>query len=243
VNTRGEQTRANLLDAAERLFGERGVAGVSMREIRIASGARNTGALQFHFGDRDGLLDALTLRHLPRIAALQGRIHDEVAAAGELDDSRRLVEILVRPAAEYVNLGPSERNWVKIMGDVGTAPDMRLATMRQFAPEAAEAAGRELYARVEARVGQARARERMLLAAQIVVHVCADRARRLDDPRYANRVTDHEVFVENLVDMVHAGLFAPIGRLARRRRLGTGGAVDVTGVPDGDAAPTEPVAP
>src|SRR5690348_10081248 len=56
MTERGDRTREHLLDVAERLYGERGVASVSMREIRVASGARNTAALQFHFGDRDGLI-------------------------------------------------------------------------------------------------------------------------------------------------------------------------------------------
>ncbi len=44
------------MSAAEKLFAARGVDRVSLREINRASGARNAVALQYHFGDRDGIV-------------------------------------------------------------------------------------------------------------------------------------------------------------------------------------------
>src|SRR3954462_6587369 len=111
MSARGDKTREHLLDVAERLFAERGIAGVSLREIRIAAGARNTAAMQFHFGDRDGLVDALMARHMPRITALQQRMYDLMVAEDRAADRRSLVEVLVRPSADYLSWGPSERSW------------------------------------------------------------------------------------------------------------------------------------
>ena len=55
---RREQTRTALLDAAARLFAERGVDGASVDAIAEAAG-RTSGALYDHFGSKDGLLFAL----------------------------------------------------------------------------------------------------------------------------------------------------------------------------------------
>lgn len=46
--------RERLLREAARLFAERGVDGVSTREICAAAGV-NPGAIHYHFGDKDGL--------------------------------------------------------------------------------------------------------------------------------------------------------------------------------------------
>jgi AcrR family transcriptional regulator len=220
---RGAQTRENLLDAAERLFGERGVAGVSLREIRIASGARNTGALQFHFRDRAGLLDALTKRHLPRIAELQEHVYDDVVARRASEDGagraadrtaaegRGFVEVLVRPVAEYLTLGPSERAWVKIMAELGTRPDMPLVRMSTFAPAAALTAGNALFEQLRKDLPAVIAGERMVLATRSMVNVCADRARLVDDPERREHAVSDAVFVENLVDMTYGSLVAPLG--------------------------------
>uniref|UniRef100_UPI0010418D0F TetR/AcrR family transcriptional regulator n=1 Tax=Actinomadura fibrosa TaxID=111802 RepID=UPI0010418D0F len=64
-------TRERLLDAAERLYAERGIDGVSLREIVQAAGARNATAVQYHFGDRGGVIRAIFARHLPDVSARQ----------------------------------------------------------------------------------------------------------------------------------------------------------------------------
>src|ERR1700759_4310249 len=101
MSARGDKTRDHLLDTAEQLFAQRGIAGVSLREVRIASGARNTAAIQFHFGDREGLYQALMERHLPRIANIQHRLFDDMLEQKGTSDARALVEVLVRPTNDY----------------------------------------------------------------------------------------------------------------------------------------------
>lgn len=59
----GDENRARILRAAEELMAEEGIDGVSLREINKAAGQRNASAIQYHFGDRDGLLVALLARH------------------------------------------------------------------------------------------------------------------------------------------------------------------------------------
>jgi AcrR family transcriptional regulator len=45
--------------AAERLFAERGLDGVSLREIGAAVGNANNSAVQYHFGSKDQLVRAI----------------------------------------------------------------------------------------------------------------------------------------------------------------------------------------
>jgi AcrR family transcriptional regulator len=222
MTARGDKTRNHLLDVAEQQFGERGVNGVSLREIRIASGARNTTAIQFHFGDRDGLIRALVARHLPRIAELQQQLYDAMVAEGRADDPRSMVEVLVRPSAEYLERGPSERAWVKVMGDLGAEPELEVRDMASDAPEPAVRVSHELYQRLADLVAPVIAAERMLVLAQCTVHICADRA-RLRDSADSRPHVPSDVFVENLIDMVSGALFAPVGpTTAAEGRIETG---------------------
>ena len=70
------ETRAALLDAAERVFRERGVARTSLAEIAAAAGVTR-GAVYWHFRDKTALFEALCERvHLPMEAML--------ASAGEI---------------------------------------------------------------------------------------------------------------------------------------------------------------
>lgn len=203
---RGEETRARLLDAAEALYGERGVDGVSLREIRIASGARNAAAVQFHFGDRDGLLQALAERHLPRIAAIQRELYDTMIAEGRRGDRRSLVEVLVRPAAEYVCAGRSERSWIRIMSDLASMPDIRHNELVDVAPERAVELGTELFEQMAAQMPRPIATERLFTVMLSTTHICADRARLKEHPDARPMIPD-AMFVDNLVDMALGALF------------------------------------
>ncbi|QWC86475.1 TetR/AcrR family transcriptional regulator [Nocardioidaceae bacterium] len=60
-------TRDALLDAAERLFAEHGVAAVSDRRVAVEAGQGNNAAVAYHFGRRADLVEALVMRHLPTV--------------------------------------------------------------------------------------------------------------------------------------------------------------------------------
>src|SRR5580698_7666421 len=55
--TRGEETRARIIVAAMRLFGEKGYEGASTRDIATAAGV-NAPALQYYFDNKEGVLRA-----------------------------------------------------------------------------------------------------------------------------------------------------------------------------------------
>jgi AcrR family transcriptional regulator len=53
--TRGEETRARIIAAAMRLFGEKGYEAASTRDIAAAAGV-NAPALQYYFDKKEGVL-------------------------------------------------------------------------------------------------------------------------------------------------------------------------------------------
>jgi AcrR family transcriptional regulator len=220
MTARGDLTRQHLLDVAERLYGERGVGAVSLREIRIAAGSRNTAAMQFHFRDFHGLVDALIERHIPQISEIQEGLYERFVAEGRSEDPRSLVEVLVRPTAEYLRRGPSERAWVKIMGELSSSPYLRSREMRSIAPARAVDVSRRLYEMLLVDMPAAIALERMIVIAQNIVQICADRARVEEAPiEHASRVP-LDVFIENFVDMRFGALFAPMSAETAQLMLG-----------------------
>jgi AcrR family transcriptional regulator len=57
----GEDTRERLLNAAEQLFAEHGVSGTTLRALTKAANV-NLAAVHYHFGGKEGLLDAVVER-------------------------------------------------------------------------------------------------------------------------------------------------------------------------------------
>src|SRR6476619_7339038 len=54
-------TKDKILDTAERLIGEQGIAATSLRQI-IAEAGVNLAAVHYHFGSKEEMLDALVIR-------------------------------------------------------------------------------------------------------------------------------------------------------------------------------------
>lgn len=63
-------TRELILDAAERLFAERGFAGVSMRDIVAETPLKNQASLYHHFQNKEALYQAVLSRGVDNIVAL-----------------------------------------------------------------------------------------------------------------------------------------------------------------------------
>jgi AcrR family transcriptional regulator len=62
TNALGAATRSRLIAEGERLFAERGIASVTLKEVAHAAGQRNNAAIQYHFGNKEGLLRAITVQ-------------------------------------------------------------------------------------------------------------------------------------------------------------------------------------
>jgi AcrR family transcriptional regulator len=216
VTRRGDATRQRILDAAELLYGERGVDAVSLREIRLAAGQRNSSALQVHFGDADGVLLALAQRHMPRVGAIGERLHATLGT----DDPAALVEVLVRPWAEYVLVGPRERAWVKVAADLAARPERRWREIHEHAPVVVLQVGLELTEALTPVLGPDVALDRVMRVGLAALHLCADRAARLDAPHLAGTLgLDDQAWADDLVATSIAAALAPTAtRRARSAR-------------------------
>jgi len=91
-----------LMRTAERLFAEQGIHAVSLRQIGETAGMRMAGTVAYHFGDKDGLIQAI-------IADRDGPIDERrLALLAELErkartrDLRAVAEVGIRPSAEAI---------------------------------------------------------------------------------------------------------------------------------------------
>jgi AcrR family transcriptional regulator len=118
-----EVTKHRLIRAAEELLAERGIEGVSLREINAAAGMRNATALQYHFQDRYGLVKAILAKHTPAIDSARHALLDDYVLAGR-DDLRELAGALVRPSAQKLRDPDGGRAYLRIHAQVLNRPEM-----------------------------------------------------------------------------------------------------------------------
>jgi AcrR family transcriptional regulator len=195
----GGSTPARLIAAAERLFAEHGVDGVSLREINQASGARNTMAIQYHFGDRDGLIRAVLDKHLPSLEARRHSLLDSY----EADPSAQLRDLggaLVRPYADKLTDLDGGPEFLQLYAALLNRPhDM-------VEPDALQEPGSSLH-RWRRLVDPALDDDAVRLHRRFtaVCHTITELGRRA---RAEDR-HDHRLFISYLVDNVTAILGAP----------------------------------
>ena len=82
---RGERARSDILDAAERLIAERGSL-VPLRDIAVAAGQRNNSAVNYHFRNRQDLIDAIVRRRLEPMERERAQMVEDLMHAR--DDAR-----------------------------------------------------------------------------------------------------------------------------------------------------------
>jgi AcrR family transcriptional regulator len=99
---RGIATQTAILDAAERLIAERGLAGVSLGEIARAANQRNRAATQYYFSSLDELVMAIMARSSPDVRQRRTDMLRELDLAGRGHDIRSLVEVQVLPTASLL---------------------------------------------------------------------------------------------------------------------------------------------
>jgi AcrR family transcriptional regulator len=79
VPAAAKSTKEQILVAAERMIADRGVDGVSMRQIGAAVGSGNNSAVLYHFGSKDKLVEAVFEHRLPPLRARRAELVAERA--------------------------------------------------------------------------------------------------------------------------------------------------------------------
>ncbi len=112
-----EPTADHLLRVAERLFAERGLAGVSLRQIAVAAGQRNPAVVQYHFGSKDDLVQAIIES---RSAVLDHRRFELMSSPTLVghDELRRLVRAIVIPLHELA----SGTHYLRFLANLAASP-------------------------------------------------------------------------------------------------------------------------
>jgi AcrR family transcriptional regulator len=196
-----------LIDAAARLFAERGVDNVSIAEIVRSAGQRNTSAVHYHFGSRDEILRAVLARHVPELAERRTVLLEQ-ARTRSAGGARAAAEAIVRPVTEFAQGGWRERAYLQIGSELAGAverssPQIRVLLMQTAGHEAWDLL-RQRCPKVPTDVW----RTRQEICIVFIGRAAADRARQLDR-KSTRRVLSDDRFVDNLVEMLLGAMKAP----------------------------------
>ncbi|MFF8377481.1 TetR/AcrR family transcriptional regulator [Streptomyces sp. NPDC015661] len=212
ARTSGPETREKLIRAAEELFAAQGVHGAQLRDVVALAGQANPSAVQYHFGSRAGLLDAVMAGRQTRTEQVLAPLFETALLAGALlagaeDELRRLVAALVTAEASELRTDRGRR-CLRISAQLSHESGVRTRTPH---PTLAGTVYWRLIERIADRLAagglpEPLLLERLDLALTVVGAAMADRARQYLDG--TEPLTDEPLFLADLVETTTALLRA-----------------------------------
>ncbi len=210
-------TRTRLIEVAERLFAERGIAAVSLREIGATAGQRNNSAATYHFGSKQKLIDAVFEYRMARINQRRLAMLAALDHVGRGEDIRAVAEALVYPVAETIT---ERSHYARFIAQAFSDPVRSgLMSLQLDVMESA----RHVWVRFDRclrGVPRPIRAQRLVAAGAFFVTTLAQHERDLHQG--TTEVPPTAVLVSNLVDMMVGLLTAPVSEATRRKLRATG---------------------
>ena len=126
------ETRTRILDAAEELFMQHGFEGTSMRHLTSRAGV-NLAAVNYHFGSKDALIEAVFRRRLDPMNA------ERIAALDRLEDPspEDIIRAFVSPGLRMIeDAKGGGRNFIRLLGRTYSEPAKTIRALigQMYAP-------------------------------------------------------------------------------------------------------------
>jgi AcrR family transcriptional regulator len=198
-------TKEQIVRAAERLFAAHGLDGVSLRQIGAEAGNGNNSAVQYHFGSKEQLAQAIFEDRLPFIDERRRLL----VAHRRPDDLRSLVECYVLPILEQ-----GEQEGSHYLGFIAMLQQSASREVFERIPEQLRDSTRAFREQVRALLPQIPEQLRTHRIGQALafsVHATADRERAR---AHGHDVLPFAVHVTDLLDGLVGFLEAPVSPAA-----------------------------
>jgi AcrR family transcriptional regulator len=204
-----EQTRKQLISAAEKLFAKDGIDGVSLRQINLEAGQKNSSAAHYHFGSKDSLIMAIYQHRMENVNERRLKKISELESSGDEKNIRALVGAIVYPIVEEIDADMSGRHYIRFMAQAIGHPQLDLIELWQQEHSGGLSRTIDLIRKALPDTPSAIVGQRFGLAFEQIVHSLADREKLRKSAKHSFEVNS-ALFVSNLVDCISGAMAAPV---------------------------------
>lgn len=134
TGSRSQATRERILDEAEKLFAERGFYGVSIRDVTGAAEV-DVALVSYHFGSKQGLLDAVLLRRAADLNDERLALLDAVLATGTRRPPRLedIIDAFTRPLLDRSTRGSvGWKSYFALVAEINNSPEFGGVMMTRY---------------------------------------------------------------------------------------------------------------
>lgn len=198
------------MDAAEKLIAQHGAHHLTLKDIVIEAGQKNPSALQYHFQNLQGLLDATHKRRSEQTHKKRAEMIAELERSKRVMKLRDLCEIMILPSFLLAKSDIKYRNYVMAFSfDIVTSRDSALdkATKIGGGGESGAQLG-ALLRKTLPHLDEKTYRARMDLA----VRTCSAAMGSYFQQKSPMKGPKAEFFLTNVVDSLEGMLSAPVSK-------------------------------
>lgn len=205
---RSETTKNALMRAAEKLIAEGGMENLSIREIVAVAGQKNESALQYHFKNLTGLLEAIHTERSEQVQAKRAESLYVVLGKSSEPSLRQLCTLMVEPTFQLARANVEFRRYVKAFGHelaISDASPLKAVSRKGGGGLSGQQIG-ALLRKVLPHLDEETYRKRM----ESAIMLCS--ASMYHQARQKNAFRGHQsdLFLHNLIDALVGLLSAPV---------------------------------
>lgn len=211
---RSASVRSHLINVAERLFAEHGVDTVSLNQIAKAANQRNSMVIQYHFGSKTALLQAIVERRMQEVNEQRLELLSRVDGSNRLIDLRRVAEAMVLPFAEHLShVGGSY--YVRLVAQLYSDPRLEFFKLIKGKNNSGMREAGRVTREILSEMPRDTVKHRLALITSLIFSAFADREKLRAAGKHVGVARLHTAhFVNDLITMVVGALNAPYGERA-----------------------------
>ena len=204
-----EKTRRQLLHAAEQLFAEAGIDAVSLRQINVAAGQKNSSAVHYHFGSKAALILAIYEERMASVNTRREQMLDDIEQAGKQHEMRALLEAILYPIVDEIAADASGPSYIRFLAQAMGHPQLDMTKLQHMKDANGLARIIKHLRKALPDMPDKLLSQRFGLSFEQIIHSLADR-QKLGKKSSDFSSADATIFTSNLVDFLAGAMTAPI---------------------------------
>ncbi|MCL4748357.1 MAG: TetR/AcrR family transcriptional regulator [Burkholderiaceae bacterium] len=210
--SRSESIRDRLIDVAERMFAEHGIESVSLSQIGKAANQRNSTVIQYHFGSKTALLQAIAERRMQQVNDRRLQLLERVDGRDRMTDLRRVAEAMILPFAEHLS-HEGGSYYIRFVAQLYSDPRIEMFRLIKGKHDSGMRKAGRVSRSILAELPADAVKHRLALVTTLIFSAFADREKLRSAGKHVGVARLHTAdFVNDLVTMVVSALNAPFGQ-------------------------------